>query len=270
MDLLEAAVAFAKIGYEGERLKYVEGIYFDHPKDVSERMHTKDEKVVALLHDYTELRVKRDRPLSEELQAREAALEDFIDEYEKKKKPGTLPDPADLELIKMMSEDLERRIKQEQKIPLDRKIEEAIIENVLKEIHAYFKNCGYDTRHLDPDLRAVTKFTSDYDYKLYIIRLADDAEKRGCLTAVKVKMADLEDNSRPDRNPPFSSQTEKDRARLARYKWALEYLKDRFPPSRFPEVRLRPAEEDKPDYKLGRRGRLSARDRRLQRQALAA
>ena len=58
MDLLDAATGYAQHIHDGKRLKVDKGKYFTHVKAVSRRLWTKEEKVVALLHDVVEQRVK--------------------------------------------------------------------------------------------------------------------------------------------------------------------------------------------------------------------
>jgi hypothetical protein len=50
---------YARDAHQGERLKFVDGPYFWHVKSVSERMHSKDEVIVAFLHDAIESKVKK-------------------------------------------------------------------------------------------------------------------------------------------------------------------------------------------------------------------
>jgi hypothetical protein len=59
MDLLQAAGKCSRFFHKGQHFKYVEGAYWEHPKSVSERMHSVDEKVLALLHDVGEEIVKQ-------------------------------------------------------------------------------------------------------------------------------------------------------------------------------------------------------------------
>ena len=59
MNILEAASLYAQKAHEGERLKYVIGVYYTHPKAVSKLMHTNEEKIVALLHDVIEHHIKK-------------------------------------------------------------------------------------------------------------------------------------------------------------------------------------------------------------------
>ena len=191
MDLVAAAVAYAQYAHEFERLKYVEGTYYTHVKGVSERLHTSEEKVVALLHDVVENRIE--------------------DEL------GKTPDKT---------------------------VEERRIQEILDEIELYFRERGHDiSKTLRLDIDILTKRVTDTDaypddtnYLKYIKRLADDAEKRKVYRAVRVKLADLFDNSDPERNRARNIQKPKDRARLRRYGKAIGYLT-----SRFPEIKLRTA-----------------------------
>lgn len=59
MDLLQTAIKYAECAHEGERFRYVAGVYYTHVKAVSERMHTVPEKVVAVMHDVVESKVRK-------------------------------------------------------------------------------------------------------------------------------------------------------------------------------------------------------------------
>ncbi|MDR3449704.1 MAG: hypothetical protein P4M15_08180 [Alphaproteobacteria bacterium] len=188
MDLLQAARQFSTRAHEGERLKYVPGPYYTHPKAVSERQWDVPAKVEALLHDTVESHVKNTL--------------------------GKHPDPHQ---------------------------EERVIAEYLKYIQKYFRGKGCDISDLIPDIDILTKRTTDTDYGKYIDRIIDRAKRTGSLRALLVKLADLDDNSLPERNPRLSMQTDKDRARLARYTAAIYQIENSFP-----GIELRPSVKDRP------------------------
>ena len=182
---LSLADFIAYDAHHTERLKYVDGIYFEHVQSVAKRMHSVDEKIVALFHD--------------------------ISEHEVRDRLGRTPEPAE---------------------------EEALIQHTLRNLEQAFHRRGYDISHLLPALDALTRRTSE-TYEAYIagiVRVAKQGDPNGPgMIAAKVKMADLEDNSLPERNPRPSQQTGKDQLRLARYRAALAVLR-----GAFPEIILRP------------------------------
>jgi hypothetical protein len=78
-----AAAAYAKLKHDGERLNYAaEGPYYWHCKAISERMHTRDEKIVAFVHDVIEHQVKNTLGKTPDPVAEEKLIQAGLDEFE--------------------------------------------------------------------------------------------------------------------------------------------------------------------------------------------
>lgn len=150
-------------------------------------------------------------------------------------------------IVAFLHDVVENRVKEILGKDPDPAEEEKLIQQILKEIEEYFRNCGCDVSHLIPCIDILTKRVTDIDYQLYIQRVADFAVATNSDIVVRVKLADIKDNKRKDRNPAFNLQTEKDIKRLARYDWAEAYLQ-----KRFPHIILRPGPDEKTDYRARR------------------
>lgn len=154
------------------------------------------------------------------------------------------------------------------------------IREKLEEIQLVFQSGSRDIDHLLPHVNALTRRVHEKEdgdelannraYSTYIARLIKHGRDSGSLIVPKVKLADLEDNSRPDRNPKLSanavrtlgriiqdeiegnalspttaaqyimnlSDEWKHVMRLARYALAIRAIYDAFPADKHPGLKL--------------------------------
>jgi hypothetical protein len=202
-NILQAAGAYAQHAHRGKRLKYVRGTYFTHAEAVSDRTRSINGKVLGFLHDVIEQRVK------EALQVR--GIKDCA-------------------------------------TPENRLIEEGLIQRELVRLRNHFEKSGHDMAPLIPHLNVLTRRLGD-DYDTYIKGIAEfaktgidrttGAKVEDAMVVIEVKIADLEENRDPARNPRGTMLTRNDQERLAKYDRSLDFLY-----AAFPTVALRPTKAD--------------------------
>lgn len=202
-NILQAAGAYAQHAHKGKRLKYVPGTYFTHAEAVSDRTRSINGKVLGFLHDVIEQRVK---------------------------------------------EGLQQRGIKDCTITGNRLIEAGLIQRELIRLRTHFVKSGHDIAPLIPHLNVLTRRLGD-DYDTYIRGIAEFAQTGidrttgvkavDSLVVIEVKIADLEENRDPKRNPHGTMLTQNDLERLAKYDRSLDFLY-----TTFPSVALRPTKAD--------------------------
>lgn len=211
-NILQAAGAYAQEAHRGKRLKHVSGTYFTHAEAVSDRTRSINGKVLGFLHDVIEQRVK------------EALTERGI------------KDCATTE---------------------NRLVEERLIQRELVRLRTHFEKSGHDIAPLIPHLNVLTRRLGE-DYDTYIKSIAEfaktgldrtnGAKVAAPMVVIEVKIADLEENYDPRRNPHGTMLTRNDLERLAKYERSLDFLY-----TTFPSVALRPTKADHAQANMARK-----------------
>jgi hypothetical protein len=80
MNLLQFTSNYAARIHRGERFKHVAGVYYDHVKAVAERMHTVEEKALALMHDTLETQVRRALGKTPDRETEEAFIQQALEQ----------------------------------------------------------------------------------------------------------------------------------------------------------------------------------------------
>lgn len=104
-------------------------------------------------------------------------------------------------------------------------VEERFIKLELRRTQIYFSQNGYNANRLCADLDVLT-FRSHLSYDENITRLIDYAKRTGRHEVLLLKLADIKNNSRPERYPPAEKRTPKENERYNKYTVAQTRLEN--------------------------------------------
>jgi hypothetical protein len=191
MNTIQIAAGIAKAVHAGQRLKYVDGVYYnEHIKHVVRLVRSEEEKALAFLHDVPE---------------------EFVSYWKKKRLKGKPPEsPGEKFMDQKINEFFGKK-------PFD---EGMLITKTIDWIAEEFTKNGHPMDRYSPlmeDLDIITKRSSDKGYegsKRYIERMIWYAEESGRIVVVVVKRSDLHNNMRADRNPRPESLSKDEKIKL--------------------------------------------------------